>query len=45
VLTAVKFMGSIGFQEIELVFVCRKKKESTLASNNHSMMSLELRTE
>ena len=24
-LTAVKFMGSIGFQEIELVFVCNKK--------------------
>ena len=24
-LTIVKFMGSIGFQEIELVFVCNKK--------------------
>jgi hypothetical protein len=26
VLTAVKFIGSIGFQEIELVFVCNPKK-------------------
>lgn len=27
VLTAVKFIGSIGFQEIELVFVCNPKKK------------------
>lgn len=26
VLTAVKFIGSIGFQQIELVFVCNPKK-------------------
>lgn len=39
VLTAVKFIGSIGFQEIELVFVCHPKKKKKTSQIGYSHLS------